>query len=228
MKFQANTTVKLSPFFTGADGSHSPVWGGKEGFIGGLIKKVCTHKHTDAEHFAVIEWFNGMGGEFKEEHLMNLTEEENQFSRDYLAKKGSSVKDIFILLKMKSGRFVLNFIESRASYANTGLDVGLPRYTTMLTKHALEKVSNSDYDMVEKALSFPDMKQVDSTTVFGAEACFFNGWNMQLPRTIYHPLPTYSSISDAANKSPQEWGIGAYAFFHLPKQLIDYSMVDAS
>lgn len=228
MKYQPGMIVKLSPLFTGADTSNSPVWGGKEGHIGGTVRVVKTHYHDAAHHTAQVEWFNKQIGEFTENQLINLSGEEELFSQEMIKNKGCLPKDIFILLRTGSGRFILNAVESMMAFTGSPIDVGRHRYTTIITNHALPEISPSDYVMVSRMLSFPHLDQVKTTSLYGAEQAWFAAWKIQAPRDIYHPLPTFKTITEVVAKLDSDALRGAYAMFHLTNNLCDYSVSDAA
>lgn len=225
MKFQKDNLVKLNPLFGGLNCRSAPVWGGQEGFIGGKVLQAFTHKHRSDEHSVIVDWYNGATGEFKENDLAPLSEQESQFSFTYLRSNGAVSGDIFILLKTASGRYVLNVIESLASHSDIVPPLGQQRYTTMVTKHALPVIHTVDVFSVAKTLSFPDVKEVPATTMYGAFQNWFNAWNIEIPRSVYGPQPTFKSLTEAVAASPTKAAPGHYAFFRLPNNLCDYSVM---
>lgn len=224
MKFQKGCFVKLKDTFLGRDFDESPIWGGPCGFIGGTVTKTFTHTHDATTHEAEVEWYNGKIGRFKDGELTNLTDDESRFSRDQIACKGLLDKDIFILVKTASGRYSLNVIESVGSFSSNLPRPDEPKYTTLATRHALITADATDMVLVAKTLSFPDLVQRKAVGLFGAYAHWFNTWSIAVPRSVYHPLPQFKSLKEAAEASPKDVK-GAYAFFHLPLNLCDYSAV---
>jgi hypothetical protein len=209
------------------------VWGSAEGFVGGKVLKVQTHAHDEKNHTATIEWLNGTCGEFRGTDLLPLNNEEHEYSQDYLKRNGAMPKDVFILLRTTSGRYVLNVIESIASHSDTVPSIGCPRYTTMITKHALPDIPTLDAYAVGKALSFPDLEEKPASMLFGAYAHWFNAWGITVPRSVYGPLPTIKSLIDAKTMAENTAAAagpcaGRYAFFHLPSNLCDYSVLGSS
>lgn len=230
MRYQKDNFVKLNSHFTGVNSVHAPIWGSSEGFIGGKVLKVQTHRHDSKDHTVTVGWFNSKCGDFKESDLLPLSTNEHEYSQDYLKRNGAMPKDVFILIKMKSGRYVLNVIESVASHSNNIPSIGGTRYTTMVTKHALPSVPETDVFAISKALAFPDLVEKPASMLYGAYGHFFNAWGITIPRAIYGPLPTFKSIHDAIEAEPavDPASPGRYAMFHLPSNLCDYSVLDSS
>lgn len=225
MKFQKDDFVKLSTMFLARpDTNCDPLWGGREGYIGGVVKAVHTHAHESKDHKVVVEWFNGKGGEYKEIDLAYMTVAETDYSKYWLKCNGNPPNDIFILLKTGKGKYILNIIEAISSHCDTPKVLGEKRFTTMITHHQLPSVDSLDAVVVAKAMSFPDVKETSSTTLAGARSTWFHDWNITMPRSVYHPLKTYKSVAEAAAASPKEVKAGAYVFFHLLDNLCDLSV----
>lgn len=230
MKFSKGATVKLSPdiLLKGVrDCEAFPVWGGMEGAIGGTVVKTYTHEHDPALHTADVDWFNGQKATLTEAQMAYMSSDEVIFSRDWAENKGCLAQDVIVLIRTEAGSFVVNAIESMRA-AMPGFSVlASARYAALITKFAVPTISQNDHNLLARMISFSDVKEQRTHTLWMAITKLYEAWGCTLPGNFRLPLPTYKSINEAAECAPADRGT-TIAFFHLPNNICEYNIVDGT
>jgi hypothetical protein len=218
MYLKAGDKVLLSPEnFTGPASPHAPIWGSEFGYQVGTVTKTITGSHDRGNHCAMIKWDTSSSESgHLEEHLMKVTPDEADFSEDF--KSGVYMDTMWILIRMASGRFVLNALEiNTANHDNPGL-----RHALAQTRHALPTVDNNDYNLVNMMLSFPDLKEHRFLTVRGAVNAVMQDWGLPQFKSIQMPLQEFSTLREAAKAAPPtNVSKATVGLFTLPHDLPD-------
>lgn len=198
MHLKAGDYVILNPeTWRGVAAPASPVWGSEFGYQLGRVDRVLTGSHNKAEHCAMVQWptYSTPVGHV-ESHLQKASPDQYDFGFDF--SRGVYTSTLWVLIRMTSGRYVLNAIETNIK----DRDNPMLRHALCVTKHALPTVDNSDYNLAQMMLAFPDLAEKKYICVRSAINSVLMGWG--LPELKHLPLPVreFSSIREAAKAAP--------------------------
>lgn len=217
MKLKVDDRVKLLPQWAIGKATIAPYWGGPKGYVLGTVKKTLTGAHDRRAHVADVTWDDKTESSLPEEALEVATDDEKDISADATMSIGPIDRDIWCLIRTSIGGFGLSVIESMPF----GTKERSAKYVTGVSRLTTDVVQ-SDYSIVATLLGQSDYREYRSTCLFDAANFIFEEWGLPDMGHLPLPLPDYATIHAAAKSCPATF-IAASLFFHLPRNLIDYS-----
>lgn len=194
------------------------VWGGPSGYKLGTITKTVTGIHDAAQHYCAVTWPNGDSVQLHPDSLELATTDDKDVVADCTTMKGPIKDDIWVLIRTSHRNFVLNVIEALPF----GDADSSAKYVLGVTKFTLPNLEQSDYNLISYSLGQHDWSEKRTSDLFTAVNQIYMMWDLPPLEAVPLPLPSFSSIKDAAASCPPD-ASPAILLFHTPHKLADFS-----
>ena len=217
--FVPEEEVILTPRYTAAASTVSPIWGSRMGFMVGKVKKVMNGNHNKAEHRCDVQWPTS-GSVFQ---FPNTALEPANAAHRYIAAEWDQNRTVLpssgvYILVREGGEFYLGYLDFNETPSP------IEPYHIMFSQLPMN-LEGSDYDILSAFMSTDDFMSVRQATPAAALEVFRreNGFPNHPALTMLDPtrLPKFKSISAAVATLPEGETRDGVMLFSTPIHMYD-------